>query len=239
MPAEESQINLFVSLPRNRGEGFFVRAIIFANGEMKDLPDIREVTGSDHLVIAADGGSYHCERLGIRPQVIIGDFDSLEASDLQAMEMAGVKTIRYPTRKDYTDMELALLYARDQGIQEIQVYGALGQRWDQTLANLLLPASEEFDSVQIRLIDHHQEITLLRSGHSLGLSGQPGDTVSLVPLMGDAQGITTQGLEYPLQDETLYFGSTRGISNVLLGESARVSLREGLLLCITIHDPGR
>ena len=76
-------------------------------------------------------------------------------------------------------------------------WGRLGARWDQTLANLLLPASEVFSGVHIRLLDGLQEVFLLRAGESAEVTGSPGDTVSLIPLGGDAQGVTTDGLEYP------------------------------------------
>ena len=131
--------------------------------------------------------------------------------------------------------EEALLQAIEHGANELIVVGALGKRWDQTLANLLLPAGQAFESASIRLVDSDQEIQLLQPGIWHELHGQPGDTLSLVPLLGSACGIRTQGLEYPLNDENLDFGSTRGVSNVLLESSARIYLRQGLLLCILIH----
>ena len=103
------------------------------------------------------------------------------------------------------------------------------------MANLLLPAGKALAKVRIRLLDGHQEIRLLRAGERLIITGQLGDTVSLIPLAGDACGVATEGLEYPLMDENLVFGATRGISNVLQEQSASVSLREGLLLIVMIH----
>jgi len=187
-------------------------------------------------VIAADGGARHCQDLGLIPSVVIGDFDSLTAEELDQLERDGAQVVRYPGRKDFTDLELALQHAVSLGAGEILVFGALGARWDQTLANLLLPAAPGLENVSIRLLDGLQEIALLRSGETHTLTGQPGDTVSLVPLGGHAHGITTEGLEYPLVDGTLYFGATRGISNVLLGERASVRLKDGLLLCTIIHQ---
>jgi thiamine pyrophosphokinase len=208
-----------------------LRAVIFANGGLTHpyplLPD--------DLIIAADGGARYCLELGLTPHLVVGDFDSLDPVSLQLLAQAGVELVRYPERKDFTDLELALQHARQRGADEILVLAALGGRWDQTLANLLLPASESLYSTHVTLIDGAQEIHLLRLGERLELHGRPGDTVSLIPLTGDAAGVTTHGLEYALSEETLYFGSTRGISNVLVDESAWVSLQEGLLLCVVIH----
>jgi thiamine pyrophosphokinase len=210
-------------------------AIIFANGVLNMSSQVTAEIEASDLILAADGGAKHCHSLGVKPYMIIGDFDSLDEDEIEMFRKQGTKIIRHPSRKDQTDLELALLYAIEMGEEEVLVLGALGKRWDQTLANLLLPASKNFDHIVIRLIDGQQEINLIRSGQELILKGHPGDTVSLIPLWGDASGITTSGLEYPLNNETLIFGSTRGISNVLGGEEAFVSLKQGLLVAVLIH----
>jgi thiamine pyrophosphokinase len=210
-------------------------ALIFANGVLNMSSRVREAIEASGLIIAADGGAKHCLSLGIIPHVIIGDFDSLEEEIIESFREQGARVVRHPARKDHTDLELAVLYAIETGAEEVLVLGALGKRWDQTLANLLMPAAEAFRAIVIRLIDGQQEINLVRSGQELALKGSPGDTVSLIPLWGDADGITTVGLEYPLDGETLVFGSTRGISNVLNGKQALVSLDRGLLVAVLIH----
>ena len=209
-----------------------MRAVIFANGVLS-VPVAAPLPGD--LVFAADGGARHCLALGIIPAVVVGDFDSLEPAELAVLERNGAEVVRHPARKDFTDLELAIQLAVERGMQEIQVLGALGARWDQTLANLLLPAAVALQGVRISLVDGPQEILLIRAGETLEIRGRPGDIVSLIPLNEDAAGISTAGLEYPLAGEPLYFGRTRGISNVLSAESGRVSLESGLLLCVVIH----
>jgi thiamine pyrophosphokinase len=144
--------------------------------------------------------------------------------------------VAFPARKDFTDLELALRYAQEAGCGEVLVLGALGNRWDQTLANLLLPASRDFAGLAIRMVDGDQEISALKAGETLSVTGQPGDTVSLIPLVGDAAGITTSGLDYPLSYGKIGFGSTLGISNELTGGQATIRLRQGLLLVTIIHN---
>ena len=236
MPAEESLLYVrFQSLCQTRRRDFVLRAVIFANGILNNPSQTLSALQAGDFVIAADGGARHCQKLGIRPAIVIGDFDSLSAAELTELERDGAQVLRFPARKDYTDLELALQHAVALGADEILVFAALGARWDQTLANLLLPAAPGLEQVCIRLLDGAQEIALLRPGELHILNGRPGDIVSLVPLGGHARGITTDGLEYPLADGTLYFGATRGVSNVLLGERASVQLKEGLLLCTIIH----
>jgi thiamine pyrophosphokinase len=193
------------------------------------------IPGGD-LIIAADGGARHCLWRGIQPDVVIGDFDSLSEAELAVLQEAGAEIIRHPRRKDFTDLELALLLARERGAQQAVVLAGLGQRWDQTLANLLLPTLSTLAPMQVRMVDGRQEIFLIHSGDPGAVSGRPGDTVSLIPLSQPAKGISTIGLEYPLVDGELSLGSTRGISNVLLGSSAKITVREGLLLCVVIHQ---
>jgi len=235
MPAEESQP--YPSPLLGFQEGFILRAIVFANGALNDPePELDQVQPED-LLIAADGGLRHIRALGRQPDVIIGDLDSVEPEAVATLEAAGVEIQRYPARKDFTDLELALLLARERGADDILVLGALGLRWDMTLANLLLPAAARLAPARVRLIDGWQEISLLQAGRQVSLRGRAGDTVSLIPLSGDAHGVITHGLEYPLRDETLLFGATRGISNILLADEAHINLREGLLLCIVIHQP--
>lgn len=209
-----------------------MRAVVFANGVLNKMI----VLHPEDLLIAADGGARHCLDQGLTPAAVIGDMDSLSEADVSTLKAAGAEVIHYPIHKDFTDLELALYYARDRGADEILVLGALGRRWDQTLANLLLPATAALESVRISLVDGPQQIFLVRPEEPRQVSGRPGDTVSLVPLGGDAHGISTQGLEYPLDQGSLVFGSTRGISNVLQGEAARVSLKEGVLMCVVIHQ---
>lgn len=207
-----------------------MRAVIFANGQLT-RPILLQ---PDDLVIAADGGTHHCLGLGIRPQIVIGDLDSVREDELRALSASGTEIITYPARKDFTDLELALQEAQKRGADQVLLLAALGKRWDQSLANILLPAA--LPGLNITILDDQQEIHFIRTGESLMITGQPGDTVSLLPLGGDGIGITTHGLEYPLYQEMLPIGSTRGVSNVMLQDQASVKLGLGLLLCAVIHQ---
>jgi thiamine pyrophosphokinase len=209
--------------------GAILRIVIFANGRMDWPFEIQ----NDDFIIAADGGARHCLERQIRPDIVIGDMDSLSASDIARLETDGAEIITFPARKDFTDLELALRKAQELDASEVLLLGALGARWDQTIANLILPSA--YATMCIRLLDGPQEISFLRGGEELEVAGQPGDTVSLIPLAGDATGVATQNLEYPLNGDRLVFGGSRGVSNVLTAESAKVSLQEGLLLCVVIH----
>ena len=211
-------------------EVFVLRAVIFANGQY----NTSYTPQAGDLVIAADGGARHCLMNGIRPAAVIGDLDSLESSELDALEGGGAQVFTYPSRKNHTDLELALEYALKFQPQEVLILAGLGGRWDQAIANILLAATSH--APRIRLVDGPQEFYFLHGGGKLEIQGRRDEIVSLIPLGGDAHGIVTEGLEYPLKEESLLFGSTRGISNVMLGDKATITLAEGFLLCTIIHS---
>jgi len=214
-----------------------MRAIIFANGEFPDPQSVRDLLRADDLVIAADGGIHHALAAGVIPHVVIGDLDSLSADALAQVEAAGSRIIRFSPHKDETDLELALLHAARTGASEIVILAALGGRLDQTIANVLLLSLPELRELNARIVEGPQTAFLIYS--EALIKGQPGDTVSLISLGGDAVGVTAEGLEWPLRQETLYFGPARGVSNVLTAEQARVRVRRGMLLCVVTHASRR
>ena len=207
-----------------------MRAIIFANGDPSDPEIVRHWTAQADLIIAADGGTRHALAVGVLPHVVIGDLDSLDDADRAQLARSAVQLIVYPTHKDYTDLELALRYARKQHATEIIIFSALGGRWDQSLANLLLLTLPELAQVPTRIVDHHLSIQVIRDRAEI--TGRAGDTLSLIALQGDAHGVTIEGCQYPLSDATLPFGATLGISNVLTQPRATVTVKQGLILAL-------
>jgi thiamine pyrophosphokinase len=210
-------------------------AVIIANAPDLEIAPYAAQFGAAELLIAADGGALPLLRAGLRPHIVIGDMDSLDDASLRALGEQGAELRRYPREKDATDLELALLHTAAAGATEIDVLGGLGGRWDHTLANVALLALPELIGRRVRLLVDRQTLFLVRD--SAALEGQAGDTVSLLPLSGEARGVTTQGLLYPLHEATLSYERARGISNVLLEPPGRVSLSDGLLLVVQ-HDDG-
>lgn len=212
-----------------------MKALVILNGEVQGSARERAQARDAAWCIAADGGAHNARRLGLWPDVIVGDLDSVAGELLAELQARGCQVIRHSPRKDETDAELALLEAVRRGATEIRILGALGGRFDHALANILLLTMPGLQGIPTRIVTHEAMISLIHG--EAEIAGAIGDTLSLLPLGGDAVGIVTEGLEYPLRDETLYLGPARGVSNVLTAPVARVRLREGLLLAI--HYPGR
>ena len=215
------------------------QAIILANGEIDNLATVQaRLTGwKDAQVIAADGGSRHAAALGLQPDAVVGDLDSLDAGLRTSFEAAGAHLEVRPTHKDETDLELSLLYAIRHGADHIVLLGALGGRLDMMLANLLLLLHPELIGIRVEIWSGRQTAWLIRPPGDDNVIGEPDDTLSLIPLLGDAEGVTTRGLAYPLSDETLAFSKPRGVSNVFTKRQTQVMLRSGVL--IAVHTPGR
>ncbi|HEX7172876.1 MAG TPA: thiamine diphosphokinase, partial [Candidatus Limnocylindria bacterium] len=218
-----------------RGERMLV--VVVASGSMPD-GDTRWLDAAD-LVIAADGGAETLDRLGRRPDRVVGDLDSTTPTLVARLEANGVPIERHPTDKEATDTELALEAARTAGATEIVVLGALGGvRVDHELANLLLLADPALDGRDVRIVRGATSVRALHGSDSHALDGAEGDLVSLVSIGGDAAGVTTDGLRWRLQGATLPVGASRGISNEIVAAPASVSLQDGILLVVETATEG-
>ena len=206
------------------------RCLIFANGTLPDPASARRLVRADDFILCADGGTRHALTLGLTPRVVIGDLDSVTGEERGKMKEAGAQVIQFPRDKNETDLELALDYAVEHGYREIVIVAALGDRLDQTLGNLSLLANVERSTLNVQLDDGVEQAFFCRDESKI--EGSPGDTVSLLPWGGEATGVRTEGLKWPLKDETLLPHKTRGISNEMLGEIAQVKIKSGLLLII-------
>lgn len=205
-------------------------AFIFVNGRLPSLKAARAMLQPEDWLVAADGGARHLAKLGLTPHLVVGDMDSLSAADLERLEQAGVKLLRFPRQKDETDLELALQVVIKGGWRRVRIIGALGGRFDQMLANLALLTQPLPEGVDLRLDDGVEEAFIIRS--QAQVEGKRGDVVSLLPQGGSVGGVVTEGLRYPLNGETLYAHRTRGVSNEMLVEIASVRIASGALVCV-------
>lgn len=207
-----------------------MKAVVVSHGEV-DPGDVAHVRGAD-LLIAADGGTVHLEKWGLTPQIVVGDLDSLPPGARERITAAGGSIETHPREKDRSDTEIALDRAIGAGADEVVVVGALGgPRIDHAMANTLLLARAGL-TTPVRLVRGPMTMRLLRGGQRLELAGESGEVVTLQALGGDASGVVTGGLRYPLRDETLAIGSSRGVSNEIAQPPAWVSCGSGALLVI-------
>jgi len=203
------------------------RAVILCGGTISNYNYIKSQIKPDDTIICADSGYNHTVKMQIGVDLLVGDLDSV------GIIPDGVEIIKFPAKKDLTDSEIALSCARERGFNEFLLIGATGARLDHTLTNLFLLKTCLLNNENAQIIDDYNRMFLI--DRECDLNEPKGTLVSLVPL-ADCTGVTATGLEYPLAAEDLPFGSGRGISNVMLGHTARVSIETGVLAVILARD---
>lgn len=210
------------------------RAIIFYNGDLSNVENAKQYIKSTDYIICADGGARHALELGLNPNIILGDFDSLAHEIQESLKGKQIEWIAYDREKDETDSELALSHAIEKGYTTILLFGVFGTRLDHMLTNIFALDYLSKLHTDITIIEGNQEIRIITD--HIKLHGKAGDLVSLLPLKGIAKKVTTQNLQYPLTNEDLLFGYSRGISNVFTKPTAEIFVKEGTLL--VIHTRG-
>ena len=218
-----------MATPTARSTADVRQVIVLAGGEPVTAPLPRALPAAA-TVIAADSGLMLAEPLGLDVDRIVGDLDSVDADQLERARARGVPVDRYPVDKDQTDLAIALDAAASLAPAEVTVVGGHGGRLDHLLAGTSLLAAATYAELTIRALMGPAVVTIVRD--RAGLTGRVGELVSLLAMHGPARGVVTQGLRFPLDDEELASGSSRGVSNVLAEPTAHVSLRDGVLLAV-------
>jgi thiamine pyrophosphokinase len=208
-----------------------MKVVVVASGDL-DPRDATWLDGAD-LVIAADGGGRSLDLLHRRPDLLVGDLDSADAALADRLAAAGTRVERHPVDKDASDTELALEAALAAGATEIVLLGATGgDRLDHELANVLLLADSALAGRHVRLAWGSTSARVLRGGELIELTGGRGSGVSLLPIGGDATGVTTSGLRWALDGADLRMGRSRGLSNEVMAAPASVRLEHGTLIVV-------
>jgi thiamine pyrophosphokinase len=204
-----------------------MRCIILANGEYGEIEAYRKVFRIGDTILCADGGANYAYELGLKPDCIIGDLDSIKPEVKKYFETCQVDFHKYSPRKDFTDMQLVLSTALELGADEIVLLGTLGGRLDHTLANLY----SGIDLVRkgIKLSHYAPECCIHIINQDTIIEGHPGDIVSVLTLTDEAQGVSEVGFEYTPADPCMENSKPYAISNVLVGQRGIVGVQSGIL----------
>jgi thiamine pyrophosphokinase len=204
-------------------------AIVFAGGDPVPV-EVAPRLAAEAFVIAADSGLAQAVALGRPVDLVVGDLDSVDLDQLAAARATGSQVEAHPPEKDETDLELALDAALARGARAVTVVGGHGGRLDHLLANLTVLASPRWAAASVDAWLGDAYAVVVRD--QAVLAGEAGTLLTLVALGADARGVRTEGLRYPLDDEDLATGTSRGVSNEFVGDRARIELRSGVLLAI-------
>lgn len=211
---------------------------ILAAGPENHIPDLTAYRAGENIWIGVDRGLQYLLAAGIQPDLALGDFDSVFPETVKKLAQAPFPVRKFPPEKDQTDMELALEAALEYSPEEIRIFGATGGRLDHLLANIhLLAASRFVDKVErMSLIDKTNILEVKRPGTYTLEKDADRPYVSFIPLSRKVEELTLCGFKYPLEKETVPFGSTLCISNEIIADSGTFLFTAGILLVIRSSD---
>ena len=203
---------------------------IIANGTIEDTDFHKELLEDFDVIICADGGANTAKKMNIKPDYIVGDLDSADASVIDFFKNQNTKIIN-DNNQDKTDLELALSLAEKLDPNEIVILGAFGDRIDHTLANILCLAHIKPD-IKAKIVDNKNIVELVED--STDISGNEGDVISIVPLT-DVLDLSYNGMKWNVKNKDTKVGWF-GISNIMLKKKANVSLSKGKVLVIKVRE---
>jgi thiamine pyrophosphokinase len=203
--------------------------LIFIGGDPPH-PNVRQHLPADAFVIAADSGYAHAIAMGLAPNELVGDMDSITSVDLTDARDSNILITEYPSDKDLTDTEIAIASAIARRSSHVTVVSGGGDRFDHVLGMVHSLASCA-RTVDTTLLIGTARVSYVSYTKEFQLDTQPGDIVSLIPLGGDNT-VTTTGLQWELDHDTLQSFASRGVSNIATSESVSISVTDGVLAVI-------
>ena len=193
--------------------------------------------GGYEVIIAVDAGMDFFYKNRIMPDVIVGDFDSVEQEALEFFQGQEQMDIhRLNPEKDDTDTEYALRFAIGRGATKITVLGGTGSRLDHVIGNVVLLGAGLEKNVSIELLDTHNKIKMVNSSLSIRKDERFGKYLSVIPITGKVDGVTITGVKYPLDNYDMHGFNTLGISNEIVDDEAAITVRNGIVLVIESRD---
>lgn len=209
-------------------------ALIIANGDYVNKNSIENI--NFEYVICADGGLEKAEQLGILPDAILGDFDSVNSEVLRKYQLLNVEIKKFPPEKDFTDTEISIKFAAEKGYKNIILISAVGSRLDHSVANIMLLEKYLDQGINIEIIDNNNKIQIISDNTDLLLERKKNCFVSIVPLTDIISGLTLEGFKYPLDEMTVKRGSALCVSNEIVSSNGRVLLEKGKALLFVSKD---
>ena len=188
-------------------------------------------------IIAVDAGLEAVKALGLEPDMVVGDFDTVKPGILQYYrQKEHIIWDTHQPEKDETDTELALRTAMEAGVSDMVILGATGGRLDHSIGNIHLLYACLQKGVKASIVDEKNRLYILDQGKTYRSSEIWGKYISFLPLTEEVHGITLKGFKYPLTNRDIRIGTSLCISNELEAETGTITFRDGVLICVESHD---
>lgn len=210
-----------------------MKVCILLNGKINDYSIIKQFINNQNYdyIICADGGANHAYKMNITPNYIIGDLDSINKETIDFYKKQNVLFEEFPSKKNETDSELCIFLSKSLNANKIDLFGTLGGRIDHILANINLLYYIREQEIIPRIISEQEEI-YIATNECVKIKGNVNDIISIIPIKGDAKGVTLENLEYPLNNYDMNYSTPLGISNIMLSEECKIAVKKGSLLII-------
>ena len=208
------------------------RCVIVSAGELRDYARTREFLHEGDFFVFCDGGLAHADGLGIKPDLVVGDFDSCDAGVL-AKWQDSCEIVQLPREKDDTDTLFAVKLALEKGFDDFLLLGAMGARFDHALGNVSILLYLQGLGKKALLVDDYSVMQI--AGSEPLLIEDSCSYFSVLTVAGDVSGVNIKNAKYPLENASLSSDFQLGISNeVLPGKVAQVSVEHGRVLLVTV-----
>jgi thiamine pyrophosphokinase len=211
-----------------------MRACVLAGGMLGDISRVSARLPEMDYVICADDGLTHAVTLGLIPDKVVGDFDSVSPATIAQYRHGHTVFDQYPSQKDKTDTQIAVDTVLDMGADEVWIVAGAGTRLDHSYANLMLLFRIAERGARAYLINQYNLVMPIVSG--MEIPGEPGQVISFLPFDGEVVVEASSGLSYPLDGLRLSMTEPIGVSNVMTGSWAYVRIKKGRLLCMKAWD---
>lgn len=211
-----------------------MKGLIICGGSMDNPQYLKRYTKDIDIVICADKGGLYAKKMGILPNLLLGDMDSIPQDILNEYKSNNVNMELFPSEKDMTDSEIAIWRAVSLGCTDLVIIGAVGSRIDHSIANIFILQKLLEKGINATIVNENNEVVLIKD--KIEISAEEGYHLSLIPITQKVVGITTSGLKYKLNDGELEIGKSLGVSNEFESSVAQITIKDGLLLVIKAKD---
>ena len=211
-----------------------MKALIVTGGNKPSEKLLKSHINDFELIIGADKGSEYLYDYGITPNIILGDFDSIDKEKLEIIEDNHVEVIKFPPEKDYTDTEIAIMEAMKRGADTIYLFGGIGTRIDHTLGNIGLLLTTKKKGASLIIIDDHNKIYL--GSNNMRLNGICGENISFHALSDIVKGFEIKGAKYNLDSYDMHLLDPRAICNEFIDRPIDIKYESGELLIVHSID---
>lgn len=195
---------------------------------------LKKIKKEKDIIICADGGANNLYKTRILPSMIVGDLDSLSFKTLKYFKDLGVLFHKFPKKKDYTDTELAIKFAIEEGSTEIILLGSTGTRLDHTLGNVMLLYKLLEKNIRAKIVDENNEIFIVNK--EIKITKEKDTFISFIPLFNSCFGVTMKGFKYETEDREFSLGSTLGLSNEVISQFGTIKIEKGIAIVIKSRD---